>query len=208
MFEEEVPTVILSGGQSRRMDRNDKALLSIADQTLLEIVVRRLNRQTQKVAINTNSNNPLYIRHGLPILNDHIEGFLGPLVGILTAMKWANDKGYKKVATVAVDTPLFPENLLKELDKKMEETNSDIVLAASVSDHKQTKVLHPVFGIWKTHLCDDLRKKLENGVRKVTFWSDRHKASSVCFADDRIDPFFNINTPEDVTLLKEYLRDK
>ena len=93
MFEEEVPTVILSGGQSRRMDRNDKALLSIADQTLLEIVVRRLNRQTQKVAINTNSNNPLYMRHGLPILNDHIEGFLGPLVGILTAMKWANDKG-------------------------------------------------------------------------------------------------------------------
>ena len=208
MFEEEVPTVILSGGQSRRMDRNDKALLSIAGQTLLEIVVRRLNRQTQKVAINTNSNNPLYMRHGLPILNDHIEGFLGPLVGILTAMKWANDKGYKKVATVAVDTPLFPENLLKELDKKMEETNSDIVLAASVSDHKQTKVLHPVFGIWKTHLCDDLIKKLENGVRKVTFWSDKHKASSVCFADERIDPFFNINTPEDITLLKEYLRDK
>ena len=67
MFEEEIPTVILSGGQSRRMDRNDKALLSIADQTLLEIVVRRLNRQTQKVAINTNSNNPLYMRHGLPI---------------------------------------------------------------------------------------------------------------------------------------------
>ena len=207
MIEVEIPAVILSGGQSRRMDRNDKALLSIADQTLLEIVIKRLLRQTDKVAINTNSNNLQYMQHGLPVLNDHIGGFLGPLAGILTAMKWANDIGYKKVATVAVDTPLFPENLLKELDKKMEETNSDIVFAASVSDHKQMKVLHPVFGLWKTHLCEDLINQLEKGVRKVTFWSDRHKASSVCFANERTDPFFNINTPDDIISLKEYLRD-
>ena len=208
MFEVEVPTVILSGGQSRRMDRNDKALLSISDQTLLEIVVKRLHQQTQKVAINTNSNNLKYMQHGLPVLNDHIGGFLGPLAGILTAMKWANDIGYKKVATVAVDTPLFPENLLKELDKKMEETNSDIVFAASVSDHKQMKVLHPVCGLWKTHLYEDLRNELEKGVRKVTLWSDRHTVSSVCFADERIDPFFNINTPDDIISLKEYLKDQ
>ena len=168
MFEVEVPTVILSGGQSRRMDRMDKAFLSITDKTLLEMVVKRLQQQTQKVAINTNSNNLQYMRYGLPVLNDNIGGFLGPLAGILTAMKWANDIGYKKVATVAVDTPLLPENLLKELDKKMEETKSDIVFAASVSDHKHTKVLHPVFGLWKTHLCEDLRKELEKGARKVT----------------------------------------
>ena len=207
MFEVEVPTVILSGGQSRRMNKNDKALLSITDQTLLEIVVKRLHQQTQKVAINTNSNNLQYMQHGLPVLNDHIGGFLGPLAGILTAMRWASDTGYKKVATVAVDTPLFPENLLKELDKKMEETNSDIVFAASISDHKQMKVLHPVFGLWKTYLWEDLTNELEKGVRKVTFWSDRHNASSVCFSDERIDPFFNINTPDDIISLKEYLRD-
>ena len=207
MFEVEVPTVILSGGQSRRMDRNDKALLSITNQTLLEIVVERLHQQTQKVAINTNSNNLQYMKHGLPVLNDHIGGFLGPLAGILTAMKWANDTGYKKVATVAVDTPLFPENLLKEFDKKMEETDSDIVFAASISDQKQMKNLHPVFGLWKTYLWEDLRNDLEKGVRKVTLWSDRHKASSVCFSDERIDPFFNINTPDDIKVLKERLRD-
>ena len=207
MFEVEFPTVILSGGQSRRMDRNDKALLSVTNQTLLELVVKRLHQQTQKVAINTNSNSTQYMRHGLPVLKDHIGGFLGPLAGILTAMKWANDIGYKKVATVAVDTPLFPENLLKELDKKMEETNSDIVFGASVSDHKQMKVLHPVFGLWKTHLYEDLKNELQKGVRKVTLWSDRHKASSVCFAAEHIDPFFNINTPDDIISLKEYLRD-
>ena len=207
MFEVEVPTVILSGGQSRRMGRSDKALLTITDQTLLEIVIKRLHQQTQKVAINTNSSNLQYTQQGLPVLNDHIGGFLGPLAGILTAMEWANDIGFKKVATVAVDTPLFPENLLKELDKEMKETNSDIVFAASVSDHKQIKVLHPVFGLWKTHLYEDLRNELEKGVRKVTLWSERHKASSVCFAGERIDPFFNINTPDDIISLKEYLRD-
>ena len=208
MVERDVPTVILSGGQSRRMDRNDKAFLFISNQTLLEIVVGRLQRQTEKVAINTNSNNPKYAQHGLPILKDQIEGFLGPLAGIFTAMKWANDMGYKKVATVAVDTPLFPKNLLEELYKKMKVSNSDIVFAASFSDYKQEKILHPVFGLWKTYLFEDLRKELKKGVRKVTLWSKRHKASSVCFSDEKIDPFFNINTPDDIALLKEYLTEK
>ena len=208
MFEREIPAVILSGGQSRRMDGNDKAFLSISDQNLLEMVVGRLKRQTPKIAINTNSNNPRYVRHGLPILKDHFDGFWGPLSGILTAMSWANDMGYKKVVTVAVDTPLFPENLLEKLNKKIKLSNSDIVFAASVSEPKQKKVLHPVFGLWKTFLFEDLRKQLENGVRKVTWWSERHKVSSVCFSDELIDPFFNINTPQDIMLLKEYLREK
>ena len=208
MSESEIPAVILSGGQSRRMDGNDKAFLSIADQNLLEMVVGRLIRQTPKVAINTSSNNPKYVQHGLPILRDHFRGFWGPLSGILTAMIWANDMGYEKVATVAVDTPLFPENLLDKLDQKIKLSNSDIVFAASVSEHKQGKVLHPVFGLWKTFLFEDLRKQLEKGVRKITCWSERHKASSVCFSDERMDPFFNINTPQDIMLLKEYLREK
>ena len=208
MFEREIPAVILSGGQSRRMDGNDKAFLSIADQNLLEMVLGRLKRQTPKVAINTNSSNPKYGQHGLPVLMDHFRGFWGPLSGILTAMIWANDMGYEKVLTVAVDTPLFPENLLDKLDQKINLSNSDIVFAASVSEHKRGKVLHPVFGLWKTFLFEDLRKQLEKGVRKVTCWSERHKASSVCFSDERIDPFFNINTPQDIMLLKEYLREK
>jgi len=208
MSEREIPAVILSGGQSRRMDGNDKAFLSIADKNLLEMVVGRLKLQTPKVAINTNSNNPKYVQHGLPILRDHFRGFWGPLSGILTAMIWANDMGYEKVVTVAVDTPLFPENLLDKLDQKIKLSNSDIVFAASVSEHKRGKVLHPVFGLWKTFLFEDLREQLEKGMRKVTCWSERHIASSVCFSDEQIDPFFNINTPHDIMLLKEYLRDK
>ena len=208
MSKEEVPAVILSGGESRRMGRNDKAFLSIEDKTLLEITVERLHRQTQQIAINTNSNDPKYFIYNLPVLNDAISGFLGPLAGIFTAMKWANQMGYKCVATIAVDTPLFPENLLKKLHCKMEMSNSDIVFAESNTDYKKKKLLHPVFGLWKTSLYNDLRKELESGVRKVTHWSERHKASNVFFQDKHLDPFFNVNTPEDIVILREYYRKK
>ena len=202
------PSVILAGGRSQRMKRSDKSFLKVGDKTLLEMTIERLQLQSCRVAINTNSNSLKYKRYGLPILHDQVGGFFGPLAGILTAMKWAEDIGYEKVITVAVDTPLFPENLLKELYKKMEESNSDIVFAASSKEQKQRKNLHPVFGLWKTYLQDDLKKELERGVRKVTLWSEKHKTASVCFANNLIDPFFNINTPDDIKLFKEYLIKK
>ena len=208
MSKEEVPAVILSGGESRRMGRNDKAFLSIEDKTLLEITLERLHRQTQQIAINTNSNDPKYLAYNLPVLNDAISGFLGPLAGIFTAMKWANQMGYKSVATIAVDTPLFPENLLKKLHCKMEMSNSDIVFAGTSTDYKKKKLLHPVFGLWKTSLYNDLGKELESGVRKVTNWSERHKASNVFFQDKHLDPFFNVNSPEDIVILREHYRKK
>ena len=203
-----LPSVILAGGRSQRMKRKDKSFLEVGDKTLLDMTIERLQLQSNLVAINTNSYSLKYKRYGLPILHDQVGGFYGPLAGILTAMKWAGDIGYEKVVTVAVDTPLFPENLLQELCKKMEESNSDIVFAASLKNHKQRKDLHPVFGLWKTYLHDDLSKELERGVRKVTLWSERHKASSVSFSHETIDPFFNINTPDDIALLKEYLTEK
>ena len=202
-----LPSVILAGGRSQRMKRKDKSFLKVGNKTLLDMTIERLQSQSHRVAINTNSYSLKYKRYGLPILHDQVGGFYGPLAGILTAMKWAGDIGYEKVVTVAVDTPLFPLNLVNELYQKMEVSNSDIVFAAS-SAYQKKKILHPVFGLWKTYLHDDLRKELERGVRKVTLWSEKHKTSSVCFANDLIDPFFNINTPEDIKLFKEYLIKK
>ena len=116
--------------------------------------------------------------------------------------------GYKKVATVAVDSPFFPENLIEKLSLEMEKTNSDIVFAASSPNQKSERVLHPVFGLWKTYLLMDLKKELEKGVRKVTFWSAKHKTSSVFFFNETLDPFFNVNTPDYVAFLKRYFEDK
>ncbi len=202
-----VPGVILAGGQSRRMNHKDKSFLEIGERTLLDMTIERLRSQSYKMAINTNSYSSKYEKYGLPILHDHLDGYLGPLAGILTSMKWAKDIGYEKVITVAVDTPLFPLNLVNELYQKMKLSNSDVVFAASSADRKE-KILHPVFGLWKTFLYDDLRKNLELGIRKVTLWSSKHKTSSVCFDNDLLDPFFNINTPYDIELLKEHIIKK
>ena len=106
-----LPSVILAGGQSRRMKRKDKSFLEVGNKTLLDMTIERLQSQSRRVAINTNSYSLKYKRYGLPILHDQVGEFFGPLAGILTAMKWAGDIGYEKVITVAVDTPLFPENL-------------------------------------------------------------------------------------------------
>jgi molybdopterin-guanine dinucleotide biosynthesis protein A len=187
------------------MKRRDKSFLKIGEKTLLDMTIERLGSQSDKMAINTNSYSTKYKRYGLPILHDQVEGFLGPLAGILTAMKWAKNIGSEKVITVAVDTPLFPINLLNELYKNMEYSNSDIVFAATFVEGIKKEVLHPVFGLWKTYLHNDLKKELGRGVRKVTLWSERHQTSSVCFSSEPIDPFFNINTPDDISLLTEYL---
>ena len=208
MLNKEVPAVILSGGQSRRMGKEYKAFVYIKDKTLLEIIIERLQYQAPQIAINTNSNDKKYLAFGLPILSDKNNGFLGPLAGIFTAMSWANDLGYRSVATVAVDTPLFPKNLLKRLYKKMDSTNSDIVFAESAPNLNHQKVLHPVFGLWKTHLLKDLNRELANDVRKVTLWAEKHKTSYVNFSYKKIDPFFNINAPDDIKKLKECLSIK
>ena len=90
----------------------------------------------------------------------------------------------------------------------MEMSNSDIVFAASSTDYKKKSscTLFLVYG--KPHLYNDLRKELESGVRKVTHWSEKHKASNVFFQDKHLDPFFNVNTPEDIVILREHYRKK
>ena len=113
-----LPSVILAGGRSQRMKRKDKSFVEVGDKTLLDMTIERLQLQSRMLAINTNSYSLKYKKYGFPILHDQVDGFFGPLAGILTAMKWAGGIGYEKVFTVAVDTPLFPENLLKELHKK------------------------------------------------------------------------------------------
>ena len=112
--------VILSGGKSRRMKGGDKAFIKLGNKTLIETSIERLDKQVDALAVNTNSRDKQYHSYGLPILNDIKSGYLGPLAGVLTAMKWAEEIGYDNVITVAVDTPFFPSNLTDIMKKKMD----------------------------------------------------------------------------------------
>lgn len=196
-----IPAVILAGGQARRMGGGDKALLDLGGRSLLARVIDRLAPQAGPLMLNANGDPARFAGFGLPVMADSIEGFAGPLAGVLAGMDWAAGLGARHVVSVAADTPFFPRDLVARLQAGA--GNAPVALAAS-PDPERGRVRHPTFGLWSVALRDDLRASLVDGLRKVVIWTDRHAAVDVLF-DDGNEPFFNINTPSDLdtALLRE-----
>ena len=192
--------VILAGGQARRMGGGDKGRLPLGGKTILDHVVQRLEPQVDTMAINANGDPARFADLGLPVLPDSVTGFVGPLAGVLAGLDWAASQGATQVVTAAADTPFFPTTLVSDLVTAAETQGQPIALAAS-GGHR-----HPTFGLWPVALRDDLRAALEDGLRKVILWTDKHGTASAEFPVATPDPFFNVNTPEDLTLAEEALR--
>lgn len=186
--------VLLSGGLSRRMGGEDKALVSIAGQTLVQTTLSRLNPQVSDVLLNTNRDCDFFADLGVEIRADSLDGFLGPLAGVLTGMEWARSKAGEDalILTAAVDCPLFPLDLGQRLLSILS-GERDIAVARSGGR------IHPVFGLWRVRLAYDLRRHLsDGGNRKMMDWI---MARNPAFADwpaAPADPFMNINTPQDL----------
>lgn len=192
--------IILAGGQSTRMGGGDKGLLRLGGQTLLSRVIERLEPQVCEMALNANGD-PDRFKSSLPIIPDSIDGFAGPLAGVLAGLDWAAARGYSHIVTAAADTPFFPCDLVPRLQLAAE--NAPIALAATPEDGRMNR--HPTFGLWPTELRDDLRAALNDGLRKVVLWTDKHGTALAEFSTDPFDPFFNVNTPEDMELAEGFL---
>ncbi len=201
-----VAGVILAGGQSRRMGGGDKALRDLGGQPILSHVIARLLPQVDKMVLNANGNAARFESYNLPIVADSIDGFAGPLAGVLAGMDWAAKAGYEHIATVAADTPFFPENLVLALCMAQEGEGKPLAMAMS-SDPERGFVRHPTFGLWSVDLREDLRAALQRGVRKVVAWSEPQGCAMMVFAPDNPDPFFNVNTPADLVRAKKMLKD-
>lgn len=195
-----LPAVILAGGLSRRMGGGDKVLLDLNGQPLLAHVIARLAPQAGPLAISANGDPARFARFGLPVLADSLPGQPGPLAGVLAAMDWAAGLGAGSVLTAAGDTPFLPEDLAEKLHAAA--GPKGLALAADLEDGAPR--LHPTFGLWPTALREDLRATLIAGQRRVRQWAGAHQAGTALF--DGPNPFFNINTPDDlahaVTLLQ------
>lgn len=195
--------VILAGGQATRMGGGDKGLLSLGDATILDHVIARLAPQAGALAINANGRAERLVRFGLPVLPDPVDGFPGPLAGVLAGLDWAAGQGAETIVTVAADTPFFPTDLVARLQGAAEGMTNPLVLAATPRGREGTRsmssggqVRHPTFGLWPVSLRDDLRAALEGGTRKVVLWTEKHDGREALFDDG--DAFFNVNTPEDL----------
>ena len=199
MNEHNILGAILAGGQSKRMGK-DKLFLELNNRKLIEHTIDKVKKYLKKVIIITNQNNEFFSKNNLTTVKDCIEGQLGPLVGILTAMKWAKDNltNYSWIATFPCDTPFFPENIIEIFIEESKKKESLIFCANS---HGRR---HNIFGLWSLDLYDKLKDDLVNNkIRKVQDWTEKNKIKNLEFKFKDYDPFFNINTKEDLEFAKK-----
>ncbi len=188
-----VAGVLLAGGLSRRMGGGDKALATLGGTTLLQRVIDRAKPQVAALAINANGDPARFADFGLPVIPDVIDGFAGPLAGVLTGLEWAveNAPDCTWVASFATDAPFLPTDLVARLRGAVD--GADMACAASDGRH------HPVFGLWPVALRHDLRRAVfDEDIRKVDVWTARYRLAVADFAINPMDPFFNANRPDDL----------
>lgn len=195
--------VILAGGLARRMGGGDKPLVEIAGRPILQHVIDRLRPQCGRLAINANGDPARFSAFGLPVIADSVEGFAGPLAGILAGMEFGAGKGAAHVLSAPGDTPFLPADLLSRLQAARTRTGATIAVATS---NGRT---HHAVALWPVALCEDLRRALvTEDERKVSAFIGRHANVTVDWPIEPYDPFFNVNRPEDLARADAIAKDE
>jgi len=187
--------LVLAGGLARRMGGGDKALIKIGSATILERTLARLTPQVEGVVLNANGDPARFAPFGLPVVADSVPDFAGPLAGILAGLDWvaANRPAIEWVVSVPGDCPFLPRDLVMRLHEVREREGKPLACAHS-GDWR-----HPVVGLWQVALREDLRRAVTvEDLRKIEVWTARHGVALADWPTEPVDPFFNVNTPEDV----------
>jgi molybdenum cofactor guanylyltransferase len=205
---ERILGAVLAGGLATRMGGADKGLLPLGQQTILDEVLARLEPQVDTMVINVNGDSARFAAFQLTCIEDSMEGYLGPLAGVLAALEYALEHHYDWVASVAGDTPFFPQDFVSRVRSEAISKQSPVVLASSFDFEKSKWMRHPTFGIWHTSLIESLSQALTDGVRKIVVWTDSMGGSDVRFehSSSSLDPFYNVNTPEDLVIAQQEIR--
>jgi molybdopterin-guanine dinucleotide biosynthesis protein A len=195
-----VAGVLMAGGLSRRMGGGDKCLRPLAGRPILAHIIERVRPQVGPLLLNANGDPGRFADFGLPVAVDVVEGFAGPLAGVLTGLEWAAEcaPGCRWLASFACDAPFLPLDLVARLLAAVEAEGADLACAASLGRP------HPVFGLWPLALKNDLDRAMrEEAVRKVDVWTKHYRLATVDFLPAEtsagpLDPFFNTNRLEDL----------
>jgi molybdopterin-guanine dinucleotide biosynthesis protein A len=187
--------LVLAGGLARRMGGGDKALIRIGKETILERALARLRPQTAGIVLNANGDPVRFASFGLPAVADSVPDFAGPLAGILAGLDWvaANRPNIEWLVSVPGDCPFLPRDLVAKLHAARI-TSGKLLACAHSGDWR-----HPVVALWHVALREDLRHAITvEDLRKIEVWTARHGVALADWPTDPVDPFFNVNTPEDV----------
>ncbi len=199
--------VVLAGGASRRMGGRDKALLSLAGKPMIQHVAERLARQVPDLAISVHGDGRPLHGLGLPLIADPAGERHGPLGGVLAGMMWtrANRPDATWIVTASCDAPFFPEDYVHALAGAAAPPPGDARIAIAASGGRT----HFAFGLWPVAHAGDLAAYLDSGERRMQGWIERHAFAAVAFPSavcdgEPFDPFFNVNTPEDLATAERY----
>ena len=187
--------LVLAGGLARRMGGGDKALIRIGNETILSRTLSRLRPQVSGVVLNANGDPARFASFGLPVVADSVPDFAGPLAGILAGLDWiaANRPETEWMVSVPGDCPFLPRDLVARLHAARIAEGKPLACAHS-GDWR-----HPVVGLWQVSLRENLRHAITvEDLRKIEVWTARHGIALADWPTEPVDPFFNVNTPEDV----------
>jgi molybdenum cofactor guanylyltransferase len=188
--------LVLAGGLARRMGGGDKARIEIGGVSILDRVLATLSAQCTGIVINANGDPKRFADTGVTVVPDNISGNPGPLAGILAGLDWlaAQNNGIEWILSVPGDCPFLPDDLVERLHQARRMMGAGVPLACARSGEWR----HPVVGLWPLALRANLRKTLvDEDLRKIEVWTARHGIAIADWPDQPIDPFFNVNTPED-----------
>ena len=191
---------VLAGGKSQRFGE-DKSQVKLANKLLIDYVLSEIIDQFKEILIVSNNSINFQSSEKITKIEDYKKG-LGPLCGVLSAMKWikTNKRDYQWIATFPVDTPFFKRQILKDFIKNINFNESDLFFI------KSNNTRHNIFGLWSIKLLDRLEKDLNDGERKVELWANNVGVKIINMEFPNNDPFFNINTKEDLEKAKEILK--
>jgi molybdenum cofactor guanylyltransferase len=186
--------LVLAGGLARRMGGGDKPRTKIGGATILSRVLERMTPQCTRLIVNANGDPARFADTSLPVIPDDVPDFAGPLAGVLAGLDWAaaNAPAARYVASVPGDCPFLPRDLVTRLHEARQRQDKPLACARS------GEWRHPVVAIWPVALRADLRKALtQDDMRKIEIWTARHGVALADWPAEPVDPFFNVNTPED-----------
>ena len=194
--------VVLAGGQSKRFGQ-DKSQVQLGDKILIDYILLEILDQFNEILIISNNDIKFLNSKKITKIEDYKKD-LGPLGGVLTAMKWIkkNNRDYKWISTFPSDTPFFKKKYLSNFIKNINDKKSKLFFIKS-NDKR-----HNIFGLWSTELLDRLEDDVTNkGERKVEIWANKVGVKTINMEFKNNDPFFNINTKEDLEKAKELIKN-
>jgi molybdopterin-guanine dinucleotide biosynthesis protein A len=203
---ERVVGILLAGGRSSRMG-GDKCLRMLGGKPILARIIERLRPQVCGMAINANGEPARFAAFGLPVVADSVAGFAGPLAGVHAGLQWvkSNRPDVRYAVTVPTDTPFIPQDLVRRFVAELRDGPALLVARSETG-------VHPVVGLWPVTIAPALEASLRQGERKAGTWTREHGAIEVFFPASElggkaIDPFFNINRPEDLAAADAWIRE-